>query len=422
MQTVTILVTLCSLLVLSAGYMVQFQNWLLFSSHVQNNQLKQYVDEGVGFIGIRSIVTGEEISSHNNEQETVNRNTSEFFVKNPTINQSVNDKHTIDRLEYIVTAHSQTINTNFDNMNRLADSAFELSEKREKDLPFIVELEEELLIEFSENYSVVDMKKAISRLLVLPSHLNSEEIAASNAVNTYKRPYLYKRVLNEHKKPVRYPAQGYRYAEFLLKNNVRTFEDESGMFTVVTIPLTNYQLPSPVKAYQAWVDSYSERYKVSPDLVFAIMDVESAFNPRAVSSSNALGLMQIKAAAAGRDVYESIDGKKREPSKKELFNPQENIRVGVAYMGMLKHSYLQGVHNAKNKEMLMISSYNGGIASVLKLFGKTPEKAVKRINRLHPKQVYRTLRYTHHSDETKRYIDKVMQAKNRYSKLLDYAA
>jgi membrane-bound lytic murein transglycosylase C len=68
---------------------------------------------------------------------------------------------------------------------------------------------------------------------------------------------------------------------------------------------------------------------------------------------------------------------------------------------------------------LSISSYNGGISKTLKLFGKTPEIAIMRVNQLHPKQVYRTLRYEHQSDETRRYLEKVLKAKNRYRDLLD---
>jgi membrane-bound lytic murein transglycosylase C len=35
-----------------------------------------------------------------------------------------------------------------------------------------------------------------------------------------------------------------------------------------------------------------------------------------------------------------------------------------------------------------------------------------------PNQVYRKLRYDHHSDETRRYLDKVMKAETKYRELL----
>ncbi|NPA72030.1 MAG: transglycosylase SLT domain-containing protein, partial [Gammaproteobacteria bacterium] len=209
-----------------------------------------------------------------------------------------------------------------------------------------------------------------------------------------------------------------QYADYLLKNHSEEIIDGSLKYLVVHIPLVENKLPHHVEKYQSWVADYAQKYGVSEDLIFAIMEVESGFNSKAVSKSNALGLMQLKAESAGRDVYELIDGKDGQPNRAELFDAQNNIRMGTAYLSLLKREYLQGVRNAKNKEMISISSYNGGITKTLKLFGKTPDVAILRVNQLHPKQVYRTLRYQHQSNETRLYLDKVLKAKSRYRDLL----
>jgi len=180
-------------------------------------------------------------------------------------------------------------------------------------------------------------------------------------------------------------------------------------------------LTGPAKSYQAWVKDYANEFDVPPSLVYAVMETESAFNPRAVSRSNAIGLMQLKPEAAGRDVYQYIDAKPGQPSLNELFDSKNNIRMGTAYLGLLKHDYLSNIMDEKIKQMVTISSYNGGLSTVLRLFGHTPEKAVERLNKMKPNQVYRKLRYDHQSDETRRYLDKVLKAETKYRALLNEA-
>lgn len=56
---------------------------------------------------------------------------------------------------------------------------------------------------------------------------------------------------------------------------------------------------------------------VDPQLITAIIAIESGGNPNAVSKSNAIGLMQIKASTSGRDVYRRM-GWSGEPTTSEL--------------------------------------------------------------------------------------------------------
>jgi len=404
----TILLAICSLLVLSTGYVVQLQSWLMFNAGLENNSQKQLHNTVYGHAGIRAMVTNQEpvfnmdvlLSESQVTQEI------EINVKNPTLaNDQEKEMPSLDTKKEISFGIGNTRPGN--------------TLKLDRDFPLVVELHDEVLIEFSDQYSRFEMQKAISRLLVLPKEMNAKQMVASNPIDVRQKPYLYKRVYNEYDKPVRYPAQAFRYADYLLNNFSQKVNEEQAIYTVVSIPLKDVKIPMPVKTYQTWVDQYSQTHKIAPELVFAIIEVESAFNPRAVSKSNALGLMQIKAKTAGRDVYQYVDGKKGEPGQAELFDAENNIRMGTAYMGLLKHEYLQGVRNIENKEMLSISSYNGGISKTLKLFGKTPQLAIMRVNQLHPKQVYRTLRYEHQSDEARLYLDKVLKAKKRYRDLLE---
>jgi soluble lytic murein transglycosylase-like protein len=78
-----------------------------------------------------------------------------------------------------------------------------------------------------------------------------------------------------------------------------------------------------------WVEYYADQYQVSVDLVMAIIDEESAWNPYAVSAKGALGLMQLMPQTALRFGV-------RNP-----FRVDENIRGGVAYLARL-HRELGG--------------------------------------------------------------------------------
>lgn len=393
-------------MLLSVSYLAPMQNWLVFNSVANNSIQNQMVNGYPGVTGIRHIVSTKTV-----QIEAQNPIEQQYNAPTETVKKTLEDKYS-----YVYRSPQAALSTN----NTLVEeikSETTLAIQRKK-LPLIVELDDELIIEFTADYSYREMQRAVSRLLVMASPLDARKMLTKQSIDTKKRPYFHHRILNQYNKEVRYPAQAYRYAEYLLMNSAQQINDEQGKFVVLSVPLTNYSLPEKVKSYQAWVDQFSAQHDTSPELIYAIMEVESAFNPRAVSSSNALGLMQIKAGSAGRDVYKHIDGKAGQPNKQNLFNPKENIRIGVAYLGLLKNLYFEDVKNERKKDLLAIASYNGGLSSVIKLFGGSAKDAIERINRLHPKQIYRKLRLEHHSAETRRYIDKVVQAEIKYKDLL----
>lgn len=285
--------------------------------------------------------------------------------------------------------------------------------------PVLVVYENELVLEFPKAIaSTQNIKNAVSRVLLLDRPTAGHELLSREKMNLRKRPYFYRRVLDQNQNPVRYPKQAFDYADYLMEHEVEELSDEEGEFIALHIPLHESGLSGPAKNYQAWVKNYASEFGVPESLIYAVMETESAFNPKAVSRSNAIGLMQVKAEAAGKDVYQYIDAKPGQPSLDELFDSEKNIRMGTAYLGLLKHDYLSDILDDKIKQMVTISSYNGGIKTVLGLFGKTPEAAIKRLNHMKPNQVYRKLRYDHHSDETRRYLDKVMKAETKYRELL----
>jgi soluble lytic murein transglycosylase-like protein len=72
-----------------------------------------------------------------------------------------------------------------------------------------------------------------------------------------------------------------------------------------------------------WVDHYAAVYRVPPELVHVIIEVESAWQPDAVSKKGAVGLMQLMPATA---VTFGVTNR---------FEVEQNIRGGVAYLAHL---------------------------------------------------------------------------------------
>ncbi len=84
---------------------------------------------------------------------------------------------------------------------------------------------------------------------------------------------------------------------------------------------------------------------VDPFLVISLIRQESAFNQRAVSRAGARGLMQLMPATARR--------MERRVSKRQLFDPETNVRIGVKYFSYLLELYEGDVEHA-------LAAYNAG--------------------------------------------------------------
>ena len=414
LKLITFIVGFSGILLLSAAYVNHFQSWLIFNNTLNSSTSVQTINVS----GLHSIVYSD--NSVINELRAYEPEKKSNVVKED-VSILTSSSQYIDLKNDLKNYRPFNLTGNTKSSPSLTnDDEFESFNRTEVglELPLIVELENEVLIEFPASYQKADIQKVLARLLVMPNSLDVKEAIQSNAINTQVKPYLYGRALNEYKKTIRYPAQAFRYAEFVINNYGQMVLEDDKEYALFSIPLVERKVRSPFENYQAWVHKYSKQYGVEPELVFAIMEVESAFNPKAVSRSNALGLMQIKADAAGKDVYSRVDGKEGKPSRKELLDAQENIRIGVAYLGLLKNFYFKDIKNPKKQEMMMISSYNGGLSKALGIFNKKTEYALKEVNSLSDRGVYRKLAYEHSSKETRDYIKKVHKAKMKYIELL----
>jgi len=112
---------------------------------------------------------------------------------------------------------------------------------------------------------------------------------------------------------------------------------------VVTLPAT---------PYDPYIEMVAREHGVDPTLVKAVALVESGFNPKAVSSKGAQGLMQLMPATAER--YGISD----------LRDPYQSLRAGAAHLRDLLDEYEGNV-------TLALAAYNAGSGAV-KRYGGVP--------------------------------------------------
>lgn len=114
--------------------------------------------------------------------------------------------------------------------------------------------------------------------------------------------------------------------------------------------------------FSGLVKSNATKNKIDPLLVQALTREESYFNPQAVSSSQAKGLMQLMPATASSVAkWEKLNNF----SQLDLFKPEVNLRLGSRYL-----KYTHDTFNGNS--MLAVASYNGGPGNVNKWIKTMP--------------------------------------------------
>lgn len=266
----------------------------------------------------------------------------------------------------------------------------------------------------------MSLKNAIVTTLLTPTDPRAVDLFSDSAVilSSDKEPYLLGLVVDQHQKPIVSPADAENYADYLIqaKAATRTVELEGGKKNALYVKfpmVANFQHKQAEK-YSHWVTKFAAQYQISPSLVYAVIRTESNFNPFAVSSAPAYGLMQLVPESGGRDAYRRAKGTDGIPSKQYLFDAQNNIELGTAYLNVLAYSQLEPVSHPVSREYCVISAYNTGPGNVLRTFSKDKVAAVNTINRLEPPAVYQKLRTGLPYEETRQYLYKVVNYRKQF--------
>lgn len=105
--------------------------------------------------------------------------------------------------------------------------------------------------------------------------------------------------------------------------------------------------------FEQLIRTCSDKYGVSSSLIKAVIHAESGYNPNAVSSKGASGLMQLMPATA------------KSLKVADRFNPKDNVEGGVKYLRFLLDTFNGDVS-------LAVAAYNAGLSRVAKYGGIPP--------------------------------------------------
>lgn len=154
--------------------------------------------------------------------------------------------------------------------------------------------------------------------------------------------------------------------------------------------------------YYEYIDKYSEEYDIPEELIYAVIKVESNFDPNANSSVGAMGLMQMMPTT-----FQWLTGEEhlRENLPTEsLYDPDTSIRYGTYYLRYLYKKFNCNVDTT-------LAAYNGGEGNVAKWL-KDPKYSDNGIS-------LKDIPF----EETKNYVSKVNKEiatyKNLYSEVTE---
>lgn len=134
----------------------------------------------------------------------------------------------------------------------------------------------------------------------------------------------------------RKPAQG-TYSRILVRGRPTA--------SASCLGLTKTSMQARANQYAPIIVKHAKAHGLSPELVSAVMRVESCYDRRAVSRSGARGLMQLMPATA------------HALGVRDSFDPEQNIEGGVRYLARMLQRFNQNVR-------LSLAAYNAGPEAV----------------------------------------------------------
>tara|TARA_B100000959_G_scaffold221726_1_gene234559 strand:+ start:2163 stop:3524 length:1362 start_codon:yes stop_codon:yes gene_type:complete len=238
------------------------------------------------------------------------------------------------------------------------------------------------------------------------------------------KPMLNKQVVDKKGKTVT-PATAKAYASELVANApvaTKTYKAKDGkkrtVYTV-KVPMKSDHISTRADRYKQEVLKQSKRFNIDPIIAFAVMETESAFNPKAKSHIPAYGLMQLVPKSGARDAYLYVYKKDKFIDGDYLFKPGNNIELGCAYLAKIRHQYFKSIKDDERAYICAVPAYNTGIGNVAKALVNQPKlkPASQKANSMSPDQLYKKLHKDLKYKEARDYLERVWSRKDKYAKL-----
>ncbi len=147
--------------------------------------------------------------------------------------------------------------------------------------------------------------------------------------------------------------------------------------------------------YEDVIIKYADEYQLDKHLVMGVISAESRFDADAVSSKDAVGLMQIKADTA----QWCVERLNINADISDLSNADVNVHIGCAYLDYLKDLF--------ENEETAVAAYNAGLGNVRKWLENAEYSADGKTLSKIP------------FEETEKYVERVFSRKKTYKKLYE---
>lgn len=323
-----------------------------------------------------------------------------------------------------------------------------------------------------EAQAVAKLRNAIVVALLTPQDPKSADVFSDEDVQLDGTPFLQSLVLDQNRKPLATREDVERFADYLAANRVQTRRitaggapaevayiqfDMIGADQIRAAAEKARKKPAPAKPprkgapgatpdfkpdqrageradpnnyaaadriapkFRPLVEKYAQKTGVDPALIFGIIYQESRFNPHAVSTAEAYGMMQLVPKSGGLEAFRKAKGEAVRPTKEYLMDPENNIELGATYLNILLFDYwMKGVENFPAREYCAISGYNTGPGNLARAFTNTTSKlaeAQARANGMAPDELFDFLRVNLPYAETRDYLLRVAAARRHYKDL-----
>ncbi|MBD3768167.1 MAG: DUF3393 domain-containing protein [Gammaproteobacteria bacterium] len=259
------------------------------------------------------------------------------------------------------------------------------------------------------------MHRVLTNALLTPDDPRKVDLLSTQAVSGDNHPFLYGQLVDSMGKPIDTLSKAQAFAAWAIVHKMQVIQTASGQMQRIELALDANHKQVRAARFAHDIEAAAREFGLDANLLYAIMETESHFNPFAVSRTGALGLMQIMPERAGRDAMKLLTGVNRAPTHAELIDPKTNIRLGAAYLALLQQHYLKAIDHPRSREYAVIAAYNGGANRAIAVFSDDKKRALDTINALAPQMVYDAIKRRHASAETRGYLEKVTTAKLRYS-------